>query len=264
MTGRVDDALARLEAADPVDPARFEPPALALDQLEEAPRPRRRRRPRALLAPAVAIAAAAAAVLLLPRGGDDVIARAAAALSGDEVVFVEARKVESGRVVTRERLWTSGDGTQRRMLVYTPYGGLESEIVDTPARDTIFRLRDGRADVFEGRGDVATPFQGDPLTLLARAREGSDGLRVIGDGRVRGQRVHLLETRGPFTARIAVSAETFLPVTATIGLSTYIYDRVQKLQDGERLLAPTVTERQATVCFHDAPDGPRCSVRRWP
>jgi hypothetical protein len=262
MTGRVDDALARLEAADPVEPAWFEPPALELDELVEAPR--RRRRPRALLAPAVAIAVAAIVFLLVPSGDDDVIARAAAALSGEEVVFVEARKVEFGRPVTRELSWTSGDGSRRRMLVYTPDGELESEIVDTPRRDSIFTPGAGRAEVFEGSGGIPAPFEGDPVTLLARAREGANGLRVIGDGVVRGERVHLLEARGAFPARIAVSAETFLPVSATIGLSTYVYDRVEKRPGGERLLEPTVEEKRATVCFHDAPSGPRCSVRRWP
>jgi hypothetical protein len=60
------------------------------------------------------------------------------------------------------------------------------------------------------------------------------------------------------------SAESFLPVSATVGLSTYVYERVEKRPGGERLLAPTITERRATVCFHDTPEGPRCSVRRWP
>jgi hypothetical protein len=257
-------AIALLEAANPVDEAVFEPPALELDEVGPA-RPRRVRR--LALGIGAAVAAAVAAVLLVPGTGDDqVIARAAAALGRSEIVYTDARKVELGRLVTREQSWTSSDGTRRRLLVRTPRGRIESEIVETPQRASILRPGTATVDVFE-RGTVPRELAGDPVTLLARAREGRDGLRVIGEDRLHGQRVHLIDAPLPDgfgDARIAVSAETFLPVAATVGLSTYEYERIEKLPHSDALLAPTLRARRATVCVHRLTAAPECTNRRWP
>lgn len=277
MNARTRRAVMLLEAANPVDPAVFAAPPLALDRLPATPAPRARGRHRSRIAVGVtaAVAVASAAVLVLPGTGDqDVIARAAAALGGDQIVFTEARKVEFGRVVSRELSWTTADGSRRRILVYTPDGRLESEIVDTPERASIFRPHARHADVFEGSGGPLAEFAGDPATLLARAREGRDGLRVIGEDRVDGHRVHVIQARlpgfpdGQGTTRITISAETYLPVSATIGLSTYQYDTIEKLPQRDDLLASTLTEERATVCVHQPPGSaasePACTIRRWP
>lgn len=254
-------AIALLEAANPVDEAAFEPPALELDE-EAAGRPRR---PRRVALGLVAAVVAAAAVLLVPGAGDDdVIARAAAALGRGQVVYTEAWKIELGRVVSREQSWTSSDGTRRRVLIHRPRGGIESEIVETPEGSSIFRPDAATVDVFEP-GHAPREFDGDPVTLLARAREGRDGLRVVGEDRVHGQRVHLLEARAPLgRARIAVSAETFLPVSATLGLSTWDYARIDKLPHRDGLLVPTLGAKRATVCVHRFIAVPACTRRRWP
>jgi hypothetical protein len=209
-------AIALLEAANTVSTDAFQPPAIELAE------PARRRRPR--LAVALA-AAAAAAVLLIPGSGDDdVLARAAQAVSGPETIFIEARKVEFGEVVTRELSWTTGD--RRRQLVYEPDGTLETEVVSGP--DGVAITRDGQTQHLPG--GVITELNGDPVTLLARAREGRDGLKVVGEDTVEGKPVYRLEGRHVLgTVRIVVSGETFLPISATIGLSTYVYDRIEKL-----------------------------------
>ena len=275
MSVRTKRAVALLEAANPVDDASFEPPALLLDELVAAPSPevRRRHRPRTTVGLAAAITATTAAVFLVPGGGDeDVLARAAAALRGNEIVFTEARKVEDGRVVSRELSWASGDGERRRVVVYKPGGELESEIVDTPERASIFTPGDRKVDLFEGRANIPAELAGDPMTLLARARESRDGLRLVGEDHVAGQRVHLIEARrrdGLGATRIAVSADTYLPVSATIGLSTYEYDRIEKLPHRAALLSPTLTAERVAVCVHRPPgsaprSGPACTARRWP
>jgi hypothetical protein len=255
------NALERLEAADPVDESVFEPPTLELDE-DRAARPRRARRVALGL---VAAVAAAAAVLLVPGAGDDrVIARTAAALGRGQVVYTEAWKIEFGRVVSREQSWTSSDGTRRRVLIHSPRGGIESEIVENPEGWSIFRPDAATVDVFEP-GHAPREFEGDPVTLLARAREGRDGLRVVGEDHIHGQRVHLLEARAELgSVRIAVSAETFLPVSATLGLSTWEYARIEKLPHRDALLAPTLGATRATVCVHRFIAVPACIRRPWP
>ena len=259
MSARTRRAIALLEeAANPVHAGAFTPPALALDGRLAGPAPgsppaarsgprRRRGRRRG------------GAILLLPGTGDeDVVARAAAAVSGDAVVFTEARKVEYGRVVSRELSWMSGDGTRRRMLIYKPGGRLESEIVVTPERSSRFMPGEREVEVFEGFGSVMGEFEGDPLTLLARARKGRDGLKLVGEDRIDGRRVHVIAVHSPTavgTPTIAVSAKMYLPVTATIGLSTYQYDRVEKLPDADALRHRR-SARSARECA--------CSERRTP
>ena len=64
------------------------------------------------------------------RAPDDVVARAAEALRAHQTVFTDAHKIEFGKVVTREKSWTTP--TRRRVETYTPDGRLESVIVSTP------------------------------------------------------------------------------------------------------------------------------------
>ena len=157
------------------------------------------------------------------RAPDDVVARAAEALRAHQTVFTDAHKIEFGKVVTREKSWTTP--TRRRVETYTPDGRLASVIVSTPDGVELTRA-DGSVKVFRG-AQIPSEFRGDPLTLLARARDGEDGLKVVGEDEFRGQRVFLIDASSEIgTTRIAVSAETYLPVYAKLGLSTYVYDRV--------------------------------------
>jgi hypothetical protein len=207
MTTRTKRAVALLEAANPVP---------------EVPPPPHPRRPVRALAVAAAAAAAVVVVLVAP-GDDDVVARAAHALRAPQTVFTDARKIEFGKVVTREKAWTTP--TRRRVETYRPDGRLESVIVAMPERVTVTHAN-GVVKVFDGMR-VPEELNGDPLTLLARARAGEDGLELVGEDAFRGQRVFLIDAHGELgTARIAVSAETYLPVYAKLGLSTYVYDRV--------------------------------------
>jgi hypothetical protein len=203
----MQDLIARLEAANPVDPSAFPPPPLEL---------RRSRRPPAL----VAAVAAAAAIALVPGAGDeDVLARVKAAVADDAIVFTDARKFEFGKQVNRELTWTSSDGRWSRMLVYKPDGSFEGEIVSDGRGTKVNRTGEPEVDL---PGTVPAPggFSGDPLTLLTRALAGEDGLRVVGD--------HVLEATGELgTTTITIDPETSLPVSATLGLSTYVYDRVR-------------------------------------
>ena len=203
------DLITRLEAANPVEPSMFPPPPLEI---------RARRRPLAL----VAVAAAAAVIAFIPGAGeDDVVARVRAAVTGDAVIFTDARKYEFGQQVNRELTWTSSDGTSSRMLVYKPDGTLEGEIVSNPGGVKLNRAGEPQVDL---PGAIPAGLRGDPMTLLTRALAGEDGLRVVGerDG------LHLIEATTELgTVEISVSAETYLPVSAKIGLSTYVYDRIR-------------------------------------
>jgi hypothetical protein len=153
-----------------------------------------------------------------------VVARAAESLRAKQVFFTDARKIEFGKVVTREK--TSWSPTRRRVEISLPDGSRESVIVAT-SDATRVRRADGTVEVFPA-GGVPAEFRGDPLTLLARARDGKDGLKLVGEDVFRDQRVFLIDAPNELgrTTRIAVSAETYLPVYAKVGLSTYVYDRV--------------------------------------
>jgi hypothetical protein len=208
VNARTKHALALLEAANPVPDVPPLPPP---------------RRPVRAVAVVGAVAAAVAIAIVAPAD-DDVVARAADALRGDQTVFIDARKIEYGKVVTREKTWTSAN--RRRVETYLPDGRLESVIVATPDRVKLTRA-DGTVQVFPG-ARIPTEFEGDPLMLLTLARDGEDGFELVGEDVFRGQRVFLIDVRreiGP--VRIAISAETYLPVYSKMGLSTYVYDRVE-------------------------------------
>ena len=208
MNARTKHAVALLEAANPVP---------------DVPPPPDPRRPVRTLAVVGAVAAALAVALVAPGSDDDVVARAAEALRADQTVFIDARKIEDGKVVTREKSWTTP--SSRRVETYKPDGRLESVIVATPDRVEMTHA-DGSVEVFRG-ARIPSEFRGDPVTLLARARDGEDGLKVVGEDAFRSRRVYLIDVPIEIgTARIAVSAETYLPVYSKVGLSTYVYDRI--------------------------------------
>jgi len=92
VNARTKHAVALLEAANPVP---------------DVPPPPDPRRPVRTLAVVGAVAAALAVALVAPGSDDDVVARAAEALRADQTVFIDARKIEDGKVVTREKSWTT-------------------------------------------------------------------------------------------------------------------------------------------------------------
>ena len=148
---------------------------------------------------------------------------AAEALRAHQTVFTDAHKIEFGKVVTREKVVDDGHPPPGRDL----HAGRAARERDREHPDRVeLTGADGSVKVFRG-AQIPSEFRGDPLTLLARARDGEDGLKVVGEEEFRGQRVFLIDASSEIgTTRIAVSAETYLPVYAKLGLSTYVYDRV--------------------------------------
>ena len=162
------------------------------------------------------LAVAATLALALPgsRGGD-VIAQAAAAVSGPEVLHtVTVMRGQDGRAET----WRAPDGDQRAVL-YDADGAVVAELVVRDGHYTSWNAADGA--VTRGRD---TSLADDPLTLLGEARAGRPGVTLRADSTVRGIPVHVIAldpTRAgedPVPERLYfVDKETFLPVRIQFG-----------------------------------------------
>jgi hypothetical protein len=169
---------------------------------------------------AVATIAAFGAMLALPGPQrDDVIAQAAAAVSGPDVLHtVTVTRTPDGRVAGRGESWRAPDG-DRRTLLYSADGKLAGEVA----------IRDGESLSWTAGQDrvyrvAGTPLDDDPLGLLAEARAGEEGVTRRPDTTVRGIRVHvvaLAPTRAgedPVPERVYyLDAATFLPVRIEFG-----------------------------------------------
>jgi hypothetical protein len=217
VTGDSPDLLiSRLRAADPAGAA--SPPPLA--RVAAARRRRTSRNLARVGGAGGALAVAATLALALPGGRDaDVIAQAAAALSGPEVLHtVTVTRAADGTPASRAESWRAPDG-DRRTLVYSAAGALVAELV----------LSDDESASWNAAGDMLyltenSALDDDPLALLARARAGDPGVSLRDDTSVRGIPVHVIAlaptTAGedPVPERVYyVDKETFLPVRIEFG-----------------------------------------------
>lgn len=210
-----DRLMERLSAADPAAAIADAPPP-SLERVAAARRRRASRTSARVGGSGLVLAVAAILALALPGGRDgDVIAQAAAAVSGPEVLHtVAAIRGQDGRAET----WRAPDGDQRTVL-YDADGAVIAELV----------LRDGRYATWNAAEDTIsrgrdTSLDDDPLTLLGQARAGRPGVTQRADTTVQGIPVHVIAleptTAGedPVPERVYfVDKETFLPVRIQFG-----------------------------------------------
>jgi hypothetical protein len=210
-----DAVIERLRAADPALPP-AEPPSL--ERVAAA----RRRRSSGRVARFAGVAAIVAIGVLLAVPGsrrDDVIARAAAAVSGPGVLHtVTVTRPPDGGPANRAESWRAPDG-DRRTLLYAADGKLTGEVT----------VRDGESLAWTAEGNEVVRISNsglddDPLGLLSRARAGEEGVSRRADTTVRGIPVHvvvLAPTRAgqdPVPERVYyLDRKTFLPVRIEFG-----------------------------------------------
>jgi hypothetical protein len=234
-----DAPLGRLRAADPALRLADAP----LPPLARVAAARRRRHSRTAARAGTVAAIAAVLALALPGSrGDDVIARAAAAVSGPDVLHtVTVTRTPDGGVAGRAESWRAPDG-ERRTLLYSSRGELTGEVTVrdgeslswTAEHDTVYRVSSSALD-------------DDPLGLLARARSGEEGVTRRADTTVRGIPVHvvvLAPTRAgddPVPERIYyLDKETFLPVRIEFGetVTDVLETRTVPRQEADLEMAP--------------------------
>ena len=214
-----DHLIERVRAADP---ARSLPEALppAFARVTAVRRRRVSRNTAWAGATASMLAVAATLALALPGGrGVDVIAQAAAAIGGPEILHtVTVTTSPDGAVSGKTETWRAPDG-DRRSVVTSADGTRTAEL----------SLRDGQSLSWDAVSNTLyrtadTALEDDPLTLLARAREGRPGVTRRDDTTVRGVPVHVVAiaptTAGsdPVPERVYyLDRETFLPVRIAFG-----------------------------------------------
>jgi hypothetical protein len=213
-----DAVLERLRAADPALELDAPPPPPA--RVAAARRRRLARNAGRVGGAGTAAAIAAVLTLALPGSqGEDVIARAAAAVSGPDVLHtITVTRSPDGRASNRAESWRAPDGDQRTLL-YSSSGELTGEVT----------VRDGESLSWTAEGDrviriSSSALDDDPLGLLAKARDGQEGVTRRADTTVRGIPVHVVALaptragRDPVPERVYyLDKKTFLPVRIQFG-----------------------------------------------
>lgn len=209
-----DPLIERLRAADPAgrDVARAVPSVARV----HAARHRRRRVP---AAGAVLVAAAALLLALPSLRGEDVVARAAAALRTPGVLHMHSvTRTADGRVSGAIESWRAANGDQRSLL-REPDGRLVGEIT----------IRDGVASSWNARSDElylsrSTALDDEPLKQLSHAKAGHRDVSRRPDTTVRGIPVHVIVLSPTVAGEDPVPARTFyidkrtnLPVRIAFG-----------------------------------------------
>jgi hypothetical protein len=183
-TERSDRLMLRMRAADPA----IELPITPAPPLERVTAARRRRAARSVTRLGTTGAAlAVVATLALANQGGDVIAQAAAALSGPEVLHtVSVTRTAGDQPAGKAESWRAPDGTQRSLL-YSAGGELVGEVA----------LRRGESLSWTAEDNViyhskSAALDEDPLTLLGRAKDAHAGVTQLDDTTVRGIPVHVI------------------------------------------------------------------------
>jgi hypothetical protein len=209
-----DQLIERLRAADPAGRAAgFAVPSVA--RVYAA----RRRRRRVPAAGGILLAAATVALALPALRGEDVVARAAAALRTPGVLHMHSvTRTADGRVSGSLESWRAVNG-DRRALLRRPDGRLVGEIT----------IRDGVAASWNARGDELylsrdTALDDDSLEQLSHAKAGDRSVSRRPDTTVRGIPVHVIVIAPTVAGEDRVPARTYyidkdtnLPVRIAFG-----------------------------------------------
>jgi hypothetical protein len=216
---RPDELMLRVRAADPAL-ALQGAPAPPLERVTAARRRRASRGVARLGGAGVALALAATLALAVPSSDrSDVVARAAAALSGPDVLHtVSVARTADGKPAGRAESWRAPDG-RYRSLIYSAGGELVGEVA----------LRGDESLSWSAQGNVIyrtrnTALDGDPFALLRKAGAGQASVTRRDDTTVRGVPVHVVAltptVAGEDTAPERVyyiDTETYLPVRIEFG-----------------------------------------------
>ena len=136
---------------------------------------------------ALAVVATLAFAVPSANQGGDVIARAAAALTGPDVLHtITVTRTADGRPAGKAESWRAPDGTQRSLL-YSAGGELAGEVA----------LRGGESLSWTAADNViyrakSTALDDDPLTLLSRAGDERAGITQLDDTTVHDTPVHVI------------------------------------------------------------------------
>ena len=212
-----DQLIERLQAADPAGRAA----GLAVPSVARVHAARRRRR-RVPAAGGILLVAAALAIALPALRGEDVVARAAAALRTPGVLHMHSiTRTADGRVSGSLESWRAANG-DRRALLRRQDGRLVGEIT----------IRDGVASSWNARSDELylsrdTALDDDSLEQLSHAKAGERGVSRRPDTTVRGNPVHVIVIAPTVAGEDRVPARTYyidkdtnLPVRIAFGKTT--------------------------------------------